>query len=60
MIGSAISSDIAKGYAYLTVAPIEVLVSLDGYRPEPGRDEVIRVYRHIRGNWYLFYEYIPG
>jgi len=60
MIGSAISSDISKGYAYLTVPPLEVLVSLDGYRPEPGRDEVIRVYRHIRGNWYLFYEYIPG
>ncbi len=59
-IGSAISSDISKGYAYMTVPPLEVLASLDGYHPEPKRDETIRVYRHIRGNWYLFYEYIPG
>jgi hypothetical protein len=59
MIGSAISSDTVKGYAYRMRPPINLLSSLDGYRP-PDRDDTIRVYRHIRGNWYLFYEYIPG
>lgn len=60
-IGSAISSDEFKGYAYRIGPPIETLSSLDGYRPDPKKtDDTIRVYRHIRGNWYLFYEYIPG
>jgi hypothetical protein len=61
MIGSAISSDTIKGYAYRTRPPMEVLNSLDGFRPDPkNADETIKVYRHIRGNWYLFFEYIPG
>ena len=61
MIGSAVSSDTTKGYAYRAHPPTETLSSLDGYRPDPkDADEVIKVYRHIRGNWYLFYEYIPG
>jgi len=61
MIGSAVSSDITKGYAYRASAPIETLGSLDGYQPDPkNSDDPIKVYRHIRGNWYLFYEYIPG
>jgi hypothetical protein len=61
MIGSAISSDTIKGYAYRTRPPMEVLNSLDGFRPNPkDADDTIKVYRHIRGNWYLFFEYIPG
>ncbi len=61
MIGSAISSDTTKGYAYRTQPPIETRSSLDGYRPDPkNADDTVKVYRHIRGNWYLFYEYIPG
>ena len=61
IIGSAISSDTAKGYAYSKRPPAETLSSLDGYRPDPNKaDDTIKVYRHIRGNWYLFYEYIPG
>ena len=61
MIGSAVSSDTTKGYTYRARPPIETVSSLDGCRPDPkNSDEVIKVYRHIRGNWYLFYEYIPG
>ncbi|HEY2680665.1 MAG TPA: hypothetical protein VGI59_05025 [Candidatus Udaeobacter sp.] len=60
-IGSAISSDTTKGYAYRTHPPIETLSSLDGYRTDPKNgDDTIKVYRHIHGNWYLFFEYIPG
>jgi hypothetical protein len=60
-IGSAISSDTTKGYAYRTWPPMEVLNSLDGFRLDPkNADNTIKVYRHIRGNWYLFFEYIPG
>jgi hypothetical protein len=60
MIGSAISSDKTKGYAYIEGPAFNVVESLDGYKPKPHGDNVIKVYRHIRGNWYLFYEYIPG
>jgi hypothetical protein len=60
-IGSAISSDTSKGYAYRKHPPMETLSSLDGFRPDPkNADNTLKVYRHIRGNWYLFYEYIPG
>jgi MFS family permease len=61
IIGSAISSDTTKGYAYRKNPPIEILSSLDGHPLDPkNSDETVKVYRHIRGNWYLFYEYIPG
>lgn len=61
MIGSAISSDTTTGYAYRTHPPTEMRSSLDGYRPDrKNADDRVKVYRHIRGNWYLFYEYIPG
>lgn len=55
--GSAISSDLNKGYAYLTRSPAKTLQTLDGYT----NNSVIpiEVYRHIDGNWYLFYEYEP-
>jgi hypothetical protein len=60
-IGSAISSDTDKGYAYLTMPPFNLLPSLDGSHPdERNGDNGVKTYRHIRGNWYLFYEYIPG
>jgi hypothetical protein len=60
-IGSAISSDTTKGYAYMEIPPIGLRDSLDGYQPHPkDGDTPVRAYRHIRGNWYLFYEYIPG
>ena len=61
MIGSAISSDTTKGYAYRTRPPMEVLNTLDGFHSYPkNADEAVKVYRHVRGNWYLFYEYVPG
>ena len=61
MIGSAVSRDTSKGYAYLTRPPGETLNSLDAYRPDlRNADDTVKVYRHIHGNWYLFYEYIPG
>jgi hypothetical protein len=56
--GSAISSDTDKGYAYLTTPPPNLLGTLD--HCQPGGENVVMTYRHIRGNWYLFYEYIPG
>jgi hypothetical protein len=62
-IGSAISSDEFKGYAYRKSPPTETRSSLNGYRPSPdpkSPDDTIKVYRHIRGDWYVFYEYIPG
>ena len=60
--GSATSSDTDKGYAYLTVPPKRVLSSLDQYNHQyqsEGLSE-LRVYRHIEGCWYLYYEYLPG
>jgi hypothetical protein len=58
-IGSAISPDISKGYTYCERAPApEIQGTLDEYRPP--RDDTVKVYRHIRGNWYLYYEYNPG
>src|SRR4030095_10219009 len=60
MIGSARLSDTIKGYAYRTRPPMEVLNSLDGFRPNPkDADDTIKMYRRIRGTWYLFFEYIP-
>jgi hypothetical protein len=58
LTGSAVTSDTDKGYAYMTMPPAHLLKSLDHCQPD-GRKE-IGGYRHIQGNWYLFYEYIPG
>jgi gas vesicle protein len=55
--GSAISDDVAKGFAYRPSPPAHIVQTLDGVRADPGKYTV--VYRHIRGHWYLFYEYIP-
>ena len=58
-IGNALSSDELKGYAFLVKPPQTVLDTLDASQPDDRRFGV-QVYRHIQGNWYLFYEYIPG
>ncbi len=52
--GSAVSSDRTKGFAYLEHAPAQIRESLDGC------DREAAVYRHIKGNWYLFYQFVPG
>ena len=58
-VGNALSSDANKGYAYLVKPPTNLLNSLDDCQPEDTRFNV-EAYRHIEGNWYLFYEYIPS
>lgn len=58
-VGNALSSDANKGYAYLVTPPTNLLNSLDDCQPEDIRFNV-EAYQHIEGNWYLFYEYIPG
>lgn len=55
--GSAVSADTEKGFAYRTSPPPNIVRTLDGIRAGPGG---MVAYRHIRGNWYLFYEFIPG
>lgn len=55
--GSAISDDMDKGYAYRTTPPASTVQTLDGIRAE-SRDGFI-AYRHVRGNWYLFYQFTP-
>lgn len=56
--GSAISSDTDKGFAYLTKPPKRTLASLDACGPD--KKNGVLAYRHIEGNWYLFYEDQPG
>lgn len=58
-VGNALSSDAHKGYVYLVKPPTNLLNSLDDCQPEDVRFSV-ETYRHIQGNWYLFYQYIPG
>jgi hypothetical protein len=55
--GSAISDDTDKGFAYRAIPPPNIVQSLDSIRPDSKNPMI--AYRHIRGNWYLFYEYIP-
>ena len=56
--GSAISSDTDKGYVYEKKPPAPLLPSLDGCRPNG--NNFMLTYRHIEGNWYLYYKYLPG
>jgi hypothetical protein len=56
--GSAISDDTEKGFAYRITPPPCTVQSLDGIRTDS--KNALIAYRHIRGNWYLFYEFIPG
>lgn len=55
--GSAVSDDETKGFAYRSSPPPSLLSTLDDIRIE-SRDYWI-AYRHIRDNWYLFYEFVP-
>jgi hypothetical protein len=57
LIGSAISDDTDKGFAYRTTPPPSTVRTLDVIRAD-SREPFI-AYRHIHGNWYLYYEYIP-
>ncbi len=45
----------AKGYAYMTETPEVVVPNLDTHRSADGRS--FTAYRHIKGNWYLYFEY---
>ena len=56
--GSAISSDTDKGYIYAKKAPTPLLPILDGCHPTG--ENLTFAYRHIEGNWYLYYKYLPG
>lgn len=52
--GSGLTSTRTKGVAYLKKRPAETVASLD----QPLHSSL--AYRHIRGNWYLFYRYAAG
>jgi len=56
--GSAISSDTDKGYIYEKKPPTPLLPSLD--RCHPNGENPTFAYRHIAGDWYLYYKYLPG
>ncbi len=56
--GSAISSDTDKGYIYAKKPPTPILPSLEGCHPNG--ENLTFAYRHIEGNWYLYYKYLPG
>lgn len=45
----------AKGYAYMTERPSLVVSNLDTYQSEDGRS--FTAYRHIKGSWYLYFDY---
>lgn len=52
--GSAMSNEQIKGYAFLTKPPKDLRKQLNDC------DKEFLVYRHIQGNWYLFYQYMRG
>ena len=45
----------AKGYAYMEDKPDLVVTNLDTYWSADGRS--FTAYRHIKGNWYLYFDY---
>ena len=45
----------AKGYAYLENKPVLIVSSLDTYWSSDNRS--FTAYRHIKGNWYLYFDY---
>ena len=61
LTGSAISDETDKSFAYLPKPPATLRASLDNCGPNNcGPDTVDgSVYRHIDGNWYLYYDYRP-
>jgi len=46
----------SKGYAYCVKEPPLVVESLDNYSFKDSKKDIDRVYRRLKGNWYLFYE----
>lgn len=46
----------SKGYIYFKWRPVHVVESLDEYRQLTDKPYSYPVYRHIEGNWYLFYD----
>ena len=56
-VGSAVTDDVTKGFAYLSKPPSETVAKLDGL--ESTTIERATFFRHIRGNWYLYLELIP-
>jgi hypothetical protein len=55
--GSAITADTDKGFAYRTTPPPHTVESLDSIRTDS--TNALIAYRHIRGSWYLFFEFRP-
>lgn len=47
----------SKGYTYMKFQPVknEIVGSIDCYKPNNSKN--YHVYKHIEGNWYLFYDY---
>ena len=45
----------AKGYAWLASRPVVVVDDLDTYWSKDGKS--FRAFRHIEGNWYLWFDY---
>ncbi|CAN5684851.1 hypothetical protein BH24ACI3_BH24ACI3_00520 [soil metagenome] len=45
----------SKGYAYLEKPPVLLVDDLDSYWSEDSRS--FTAYRHIDGNWYLYFDY---
>ena len=45
----------SKGFAYLLKPPKLQVESLDGYQSKDGRS--FTAFRHIAGNWYLYYDF---
>jgi len=55
--GSLMGEARMKGYIYLTKPPRKSRRSLDSF--DPTGNDTEDAYRHISGNWYLVYEFIP-
>ena len=51
--GLAVSGS-SKSYIWLKDPPNKLVDNIDNYKPE--NPDSYRVYRHIKENWYLFYE----
>jgi len=56
--GFAASDEYGKGYAYLTTPPKALRTTLDGF--EPRFRQPYDIYRHVEGNWYLYFEFFPN
>ncbi|PKL43488.1 MAG: hypothetical protein CVV41_10540 [Candidatus Riflebacteria bacterium HGW-Riflebacteria-1] len=44
-----------QGYAYLEMKPNHVVGTLKNYWPKAGKP--VTVYQHIKGNWYIFFDF---